>query len=111
MTDFKNSPKPLEEYKEDNNKILVFDTKWEDIIFNYYDSSKWWKKHKTDDYFLLIKEIKKKKIIKKGLTNEEKKIKEDIRLMYDYNLPVKEARKVEYLLNQLNFDSLFDELR
>jgi hypothetical protein len=61
----------------------------------------------VSDEIIKKKKIIKKKIIKKGLTNEEKKIKEDIRLMYDYNLPVKEARKVEDLLNQLNFDSLF----
>tara|TARA_R110002167_G_scaffold207035_2_gene411232 strand:+ start:2961 stop:3611 length:651 start_codon:yes stop_codon:yes gene_type:complete len=61
----------------------------------------------VSDEIIKKKKIIKKKIIKKGLTNEEKKIKEDIRLMYDYNLPVKEARKVEDLLNQLNFDSLY----
>tara|TARA_R110000787_G_scaffold279083_1_gene389081 strand:+ start:184 stop:744 length:561 start_codon:yes stop_codon:yes gene_type:complete len=100
-----------DESKEDklDIKVLGFKTTdrldgdWNSLLFEIRNQEI----ISVSDEIIKKKKIIKKKIIKKGLTNEEKKIKEDIRLMYDYNLPVKEARKVEDLLNQLNFDSLF----
>jgi len=51
-------PKPFDEYAGDDNWIMCFYTKYEDVIWNYYSKEDYWIKHKTDDYFLLIKDVK-----------------------------------------------------
>ena len=51
-----NVPVSFEEYEGDSCWIKLFNTEYEDIIWNYYSKEEYWMKHKNDDYFLLIKD-------------------------------------------------------
>ena len=49
-------PKPFDEYAGDNNWIMCFHAKYEDVIWNYYSKKDYWLKQNTENYFLLIKD-------------------------------------------------------